>query len=424
MSDFSYPTPPRTLEETGLSTDYLIRLMSKIMNAGGTMTPTEIAAEIKLPKPLVNMLIKEMTRLLLVESQGLVSEDIKSDIRYSLTDRGSKWALEALMNSQYVGAAPVTLEMFDHQTRTQSIQHETLHPGDLKTGLSHLVLPDGIMNQVGPAANSARSVLLWGEPGNGKTSIAEALGKAFKDIVYLPYAIIVGNQIIKFFDETLHEIAEPETPMSPQLDPRWLPCRRPVVVTGGELTLEMLDLMFEPQSRFYEAPMHMKALGGVFVIDDFGRQTTTPREFLNRWIVPLEKGFDMLSLHTGKKFQVPFDQLVMFSTNMRPENLSDEAALRRIYFKIYVPSPTREDYLQIFRDVLEARGIPETPGVLDQFYTDMYETQELVPSGAHPGFLVDHITSACAYLDRELELSRDLLDIAWRNVVASKRQVT
>ncbi|MBT8477238.1 MAG: AAA family ATPase [Alphaproteobacteria bacterium] len=421
MTEFTYPTPPRTLEDTGLSTDYLIRLMTKIMNAGGTMTPTQISAEIKLPKSLVNLLIKEMTRLLLVESQGLVREDIKSDIRYTLTDRGSKWALEALMFSQYVGPAPVTLEMFDHQTRTQSIRHETLHPEDLKTGLSHLVLPDGIMNQVGPAANSARSVLLWGEPGNGKTSIAEALGKAFHDIVYLPYAIIVGNQIIKFFDETLHEVAETDEAMSPPLDQRWLPCHRPVVITGGELTLEMLDLMFEPQARFYEAPMHMKALGGVFVIDDFGRQTTTPREFLNRWIVPLEKGFDMLSLHTGKKFQVPFDQLVMFSTNMRPEELSDEAALRRIYFKIYIPTPTREDYLQIFRDVVEARAIPMADNVLEDFYRDVYEGMDLVPSGAHPGFLVDHITSACAYLDREVEVTRDLLDIAWRNVVAAKR---
>jgi hypothetical protein len=421
LADFPYPAPPRSIEETGLSADYLIRLTTKIMNVGGTMTPSAISNEIKIPKVLVNLLIKEMVSLQLLESQGLETQDIKSDIRYSLTDRGTKWALEALLTSQYIGPAPVTLETFHHQIRTQSIKHETISPTDLEAGLSHLVLPDGIMDQVGPAANSARSMLLWGEPGNGKTSIAEALGKAFHHMIYLPYAILVGNQIVKFYDETLHEVAEKPEAISPPLDQRWLPCKRPVVITGGELTLPMLDLMFDPQSRFYEAPMHMKALGGVFVIDDFGRQTTTPKEFLNRWIVPLEKGFDMLALHTGKKFEVPFDQLVVFSTNMRPEELSDEAALRRIYFKIYVASPTRQAYVDIFRDICDGRGLRFDRPMVETFFDDIYERMALVPSGSHPGFLVDHVTSICAYRGLETEVTRDLLDIAWKNVVAAKR---
>lgn len=420
MHDFDHPGPPRALEETGLTQDYLVRLTTKIMNAGGTMTPTEISHEIKLPKSLVVILLKEMTRLLLVESRGLEGDSIASDIRYALTDQGARWALEALAVSQYVGPAPVTLEAFQTQISRQSIKFEAISPDTLKAAMSDLVVPPSVIAQVGPAANSGRSVLLWGEPGNGKTSIAEAIGSAFHDTVYLPYAIIVGNQIVKFFDETVHKPVERAANARP-LDARWVACARPIVVTGGELTLDMLDLMFEPQSRFYEAPMHMKALGGVFVIDDFGRQITSTRAFLNRWIVPLEKGYDMLSLHTGKKFEVPFDQLVMFSTNMRPEELSDEAALRRIYFKIYVPTPTREDYLRIFRRQAETRAIPFEIGVIDAFYTEVYEANNLVPSGAHPGFLIDHIVSACTYLGQRPEISKEMLAQAWQNVVASKR---
>nr|WP_246455899.1 AAA family ATPase [Sulfitobacter aestuariivivens] len=277
------------------------------------------------------------------------------------------------------------------------------------------------MSQLGPAANSGRSILLYGEPGNGKTSIAEALGKSFKDVIFMPHATIVGNQIIRFFDETLHEVAElPEG--ATKLDTRWVPCHRPVVISGGELTLDMLDLRFEATSRFYEAPMHLKALGGVFVLDDFGRQVSTPQEFLNRWIVPLEKGFDIMSLHTGKKFTIPFDQLVVFSSNMIPEELGDGAALRRIYFKIMVPSPTREEYVQIFSDACNERGIEFKPDVVNTFFDQQYEAKDIVTSGAHPGFLLQHVKAICRYLDRDAELTVDLLEIAWKNVAKSKRR--
>lgn len=420
MREFEYPSPPRTPEDTGLSRSFLINLIAKIMNIGGTLTPGQIADVIKLPRIVVRVLIEEMVSLMLVESQGLASSDIKSEIRYSLTDKGKAWALEAMLTSQYVGPAPVPIEEFERQVQRQRIAHEVIDRGSLLRALGHLVLPSDLMPQLGPAVNSARSILLYGEPGNGKTSIAEALSDTFNDTVFYPYAFAVDNQVIKFHDETLH-IRKDAPEGAAALDPRWVRCRRPVVVTGGEMTLDMLDLAFEAQSRFYEAPMHLKALGGVFVLDDFGRQRQPPQEFLNRWIVPLEKGFDILSLHTGKKFQVPFDQLVIFSSNLMPEELGDGAALRRIYFKILVPSPTRDDYLEIFRRACVTEEIPFNQQVISDFFKDKYEALDLVPSGAHPNFLLRHIKAACLYLDRTPELSRDLLELAWRNVAAAKR---
>ncbi len=420
MTVFDCNQPPKTLEDTKLNRSFLIGLVSKILYEGGTMTPAEIAAVIRLPRVVCRQMITEMTSLSLVESQGLESADIKSDIRYSLTDAGRKWALEAMLVSQYIGPAPVSLEEFEDQIRRQSINHEEIHRDALEGALSHLVIPKGMMAQLGPAANSGRSVLLYGEPGNGKTSIAEALGKSFKDTIYFPYAIVIGNQIIRFFDETLHEVADVSED-TPPTDARWVACKRPVVIAGGELTLDMLDLSFEPTSRFYEAPMHLKALGGVFVLDDFGRQAATPQQFLNRWIVPLEKGFDILSLHTGKKFNIPFDQLVVFSSNMLPEELGDGASLRRIYFKIHIPSPTPSDYLQIFEDACEDQGLTWRPDVVQSFYREEYEDRSIVPSGAHPRFLIQHIKAISRYLDHTAELTDDMLKIAWKNVSKSSR---
>ncbi|WP_204326006.1 P-loop NTPase family protein [Sulfitobacter sediminilitoris] len=420
MSIFEYEAPPRTVEETGLSQAFLTGLFTKVLYEGGTMTPPEIGQVVKLPRIVCRQVVTEMISLNLVESQGLESDDIKSEIRYSLTDSGHKWALEAMLSSQYIGPAPVPLETFSKQIKRQTIANEEIRHDDLERALSHLVIPSQMMAQLGPAANSGRSILLYGEPGNGKTAIAEALGQSFRDTIFIPFATIVGNQIIRFFDETLHELADlPEGSLP--LDPRWVPCRRPVLSSGGELTLEMLDFSFEKTSRFYEAPMHLKALGGVFIIDDFGRQVATTQQFFNRWIVPLEKGFDIMSLHTGKKFTIPFDQLVIFSSNMLPEELGDGASLRRVFYKIHVPSPTREDYFQIFANACNVRNIEFKSDVVKAFFESEYEQPGVVTSGAHPGFLLQHIKAICRYLGRDFELTDELLQIAWKNVVKVKK---
>lgn len=283
------------------------------------MTPSEISAEIKLPRMVCRQIFEEMNRLMLVEAQGLEADTIKSDIRCRLIDLGAKRALEALMVSQYMGPTPVTISAFENQVRRQTIASEDINAAALDKALDHMVIPEIMKSQLGPAVNSGRSMLLFGAPGNGKTALAEALSDCFRDILSIPYALFVGGQIIRFFDETLHEPVKPP-PDAPKMDTRWVPCRRPVFVAGGELTMAMLELSFEPQSRFYEAPMHLKALGGIFLLDDFGLQTEMPQAFLNRWIVPLEKGFDILSLHTGKKFNLPFDQLVAFRRTFYQRN--------------------------------------------------------------------------------------------------------
>ena len=419
MTQYDCASPPRTIEETGLSESFLFGLFAKVFNEAGILTPAEVGNYVKLPRIVCRVVIDLMVKQSLVESQGLEASDIKSDIRYSLTDSGRALAFEAMATSQYVGPAPVTLDKLCSQVESQSIKNEEVHRSELDKSLAHLVIPDELLPQLGTAANSGRSVLLYGEPGNGKTSIAEALGKCFSDTIFMPYATIVGNQVIRFFDETLHQPVDlPED--HPKIDPRWVPCRRPIVVAAGELTLDKLDLSFEPQSRFYEAPMHLKALGGVFILDDFGRQTATPQQFLNRWVVPLEKGIDIMSLHTGKTFTVPFDQLVVFSSNMEPEELGDGAALRRIYFKIRVPSPTRAEYLEIFADACASENIPYSSDVVETFFEREYTQAGVVTSGAHPGFLLQHVRAICQYLDREVALSDDLLQIAWKSVAKSK----
>ncbi len=421
MSVFEYPKRPMRPEEAEIGENVIINLIAKTMFERGTVTPTILSDEVKLAKSVINIVLEEMTRLQLVESRGLATTDIKSDIRYHLTTKGSAVALEAMALSQYIGPAPVTLESFTRQVRRQSIAHEKVNREDLEASMRHLVFPEDIRARLGPAANSGKSILLYGEPGNGKTSIAEALGTAFKDTIFVPYSIIVGNQIIKFFDETIHHPVESSVQgerRDAALDMRWVECERPVVITGGELTLQMLDLMYSTTSRFYEAPIHLKALGGIFIVDDFGRQQTTPREILNRWIVPLEKGHDFLHLHTGKKFTVPFDQLVIFSTNMMPEELSDGAALRRLYFKILVPTPTKENYLKIFEGAAGTAKLDFPADVVSTFFDKVYTADRKIPSGSHPKFLLDHIKAACVYAETEPRITGELLELAWKNVTA------
>lgn len=421
MTVFECDTPPRTIEETGLRENFLIGLVCKVMQEGGIMTPAEISSVIKLPRVVCRQVIDTMVKMALTEAQGLESQDVKSDIRYALSDAGRRIALEALMTSQYIGPAPVPFDKLCTQIERQSIANEEVHRAGLDKALSHLVIPDVLIPQLGPAANSGRSVLLYGEPGNGKTSIAEALGKCFTDTIFLPYATIVGNQIIRFFDETLHEPVDLPDDFG-RLDQRWVPCRRPVVIKGGELTLDQLDLSFDETARFYEAPMHLKALGGLFILDDFGRQVSKPQEFLNRWIIPLEKKIDIMSLHTGKSFVIPFDQLVVFSSNLLPDELGDGAALRRIYFKILIPSPTKEEYLQIFKDACSREGIAYQPDIVEAFFDREYEAGGIVTSGAHPGFLLQHVRAICRYLDQDLILTDETLRIAWKNVAKSKKR--
>lgn len=415
------PVVPTTVRDTGINRDTLMKLIAKTLQAHGALAPSQIAAETRLSPGVVVEVLKELQKLQYVESQGLEGFEMRSEIRFSLGGSGAHYANRANALSQYIGAAPVSLEAWVAQIRQQSIANERVTLEALQDALSHLVLPENLVSVIGPAINSTSSVLLYGEPGNGKTSIAEAMGEAFKDLIYVPHCVEVGGQIINVFDPTLHTPEEEEyQPKSrPTFDRRWRRCRRPFALTGGELTLDMLDLSYNSESRYYEAPIHLKAVGGVFVVDDFGRQRTDPQAVLNRWIVPLERRYDFLTLHTGKKFSVPFDQLAIFSTNLPPKDLADAGALRRLHFKINVPTPTADDFRTIFRAAAEKESLPYDSDAFEAFFERHYADGKATPAGHHPKYIIDFITSVCRFKNEELRMDAELLDGGWNNLTVN-----
>lgn len=410
------PLAPLNLEETEIELSFLLRLAAKCASEQDTVTASQLAQRMKLSKVLTSLLIKELVKLSYLEARGLAGEDVKSDIRYALSNKGLEYAQAAARQSEYVGPAPVSLGAFCRQIGVQSIHHERITHERLIGSLEGLVLSPALVEKLGPAVNSGRSILLYGPPGNGKTSIAERTSELFVQTIWVPYAIEVGGYVISFYDEATHQaVREPTIKPHPKTDQRWVECRRPVIKTGGELTLDLLDLTYNPGSRAYEAPMHLKASGGVFIIDDFGRQQDRPQALINRWIVPLERGYDFLTLHTGKKFKVPFDELVVFSTNIAPRELSDEAGLRRLKYKIFVNNPSRDEYIRIFESYAREVAINLLSDDLRLFYDRKYKGDTLA-SCYHPKYLLDFISSYCEFNDLPKVASLEMLERAWGGV--------
>jgi hypothetical protein len=421
MSVHAPPPAPSSIKEAGVGHKLLFDLLLKLMHVEGLSTVTMLAARSRLPGPLLADLVEEAREFALLESRG-TRGDLTAELRYALTGKGHDWATEALERCQYVGPAPVSLEAFREQVEKQRITRERVGPDQIMRSFAHLVLPEKLLARLGPAVNSGKSVLLYGRSGNGKTAIAEALLGAFGDVIAVPYCIAVDGQIINYFDAHVHRVVpgnhceELKQEFGPNRDRRWVACRRPLTVVGGELTLEMLDLVFDSAAKFYEAPAHLKATGGIFVVDDFGRQRASPESILNRWVVPLERRVDYLSLRTGKKFPVPFDGLVIFSTNLTPTDLADQGLLRRLHYKIEVTNPSTEDYARIWARVCEERGI-ELPDDLVPFLEQaFYERSDIPPAGYHPRYLVDQVAAMCEYAGRPPQLDKELLGLAWSNL--------
>lgn len=408
------PVVSMTIKETGLELSFLLRLTAKCATEQDTVTPTHLAERMKLSKGIVNLLIKELMRLAYVEARGLESDDVKSDVRYALSAKGLEYAQIALRQSPYVGPAPVSLDAFCRQIELQSVHFEHVARERLNESLQGLVLSASLVEKLGPAINSGRSILLYGPPGNGKTSIAERIANVFLQTIFVPYAIEVGSHVIGFFDEAVHQPVPASESANPKVDRRWVECRRPVIKTGGELTLDLLDLIHSGGSSVYEAPLHLKASGGIFIIDDFGRQQVSPQALINRWIVPLERGYDFLTLHTGRKFKIPFDELVVFSTNIAPKALSDEAGLRRLKSKIYVGNPSRDEYKQIFASCARDLAVDISDNDLNAFYERRYG--EAPASCYHPKQLLDYVVSYCAYNGMRKVATHELLERAWEGV--------
>jgi len=417
------PPTPKTVEDTGLDPKFLIDLLIKTVYRLGLERPSEISDEIKLPLGVVGHLIEEAQTQKLMQTLGQLGASMTAEMRYALTSKGREWALEALAQNEWVGPAPVSLDAFKRQLENQSIQNETLTRAQLEAAFSKLTLPCNLMDKMGPAVNSGASVLLYGPPGNGKSSIAEAVCAAFEGQAYFPHAVVVDKQIIKVFDMTVHnpvdqsDGAKSALRAGTEYDQRYVACRRPAVITGGELTLGRLDLAYNTVSRVYEAPMRLKAAGGVLVVDDFGRQRQSPQELINRLIIPLDNRIDYLSLQTGRKFQVPFDSLVMFSTNIPPKQLVDEAALRRLRHKILVDKPNQDTYFEIFARAAWSFGLALDEETKAFILTELYAKEPGAEfHGFQPRFLLDQVRSICIFEGAPLSLEPRYLRRAWENL--------
>ena len=355
------------LAELGLNRNNLQKLALKILYLRGCDTAKELSDISRLHIGVAKELLEEAKIQGLVEILGSADHADYQDFRYALTGKGREWAADALNQSQYVGPAPIPLAEYYDQIARQSVINVEIDRAALREQFSHLVVPDGLESRLGPAVNSARSILLYGAPGNGKTTIAEAISLAFGGHVYIPYAIEVEGEIIKIFDPIYHRelgdrpgaVAAPlDNTKRPEFtDRRWTLCSRPIITVGGELTLEMLDLHYSPVTRFYEAPLHMKSNGGIFIVDDLGRQLVNPKDLLNRWIVPMEKKVDYMSLKNGSTFTLPFDNLLIFSTNLSPTELMDPAFLRRIPYKVEMTYPTEQQFRDAFVPLCRKYGI-------------------------------------------------------------------
>ena len=423
------PPLAKTVEQTGLDDNFLLNCLLRTMYISALQTIPELSQQIKLTRGVIEELLTFAKKEALVEIRG-PSEKNYNIMRYALTKAGKERASEALRRCEYIGPVPVQLETYQVQVQKQTITNEVVSIEKLKNSLSHLVLSEDVVRRLGPASNSGRAVLIYGAAGNGKTSIAEALVSAFEQPVYIPYAIEADGQIIKIFDLSTH-VPFPSTtntngsngdshPMFlPQLeyDPRWVRCRRPYIITGGELTLEMLDLDFDPHSKYYEAPLQMKAIGGIFVIDDFGRQRVRPHDLLNRWIFPLERKLDYLTLHTGKKFALLFDQLVIFATNFPPEEIMDPAQLRRVHYKLKINPPTAEEYKEIFRRICDSYGLEFSEEIMADLVNNYYIKHKVPFAGFHPKFIAEHVIAACNYLGTPPRITRQLLTDSLENMV-------
>ena len=423
------PPLAKTVEQTGLDDNFLLNCLLRTMYISALQTIPELSQQIKLTRGVIEELLTFAKKEALVEIRG-PSEKNYNIMRYALTKAGKERASEALRRCEYIGPVPVQLETYQVQVQKQTITNEVVSIEKLKNSLSHLVLSEDVVRRLGPASNSGRAVLIYGAAGNGKTSIAEALVSAFEQPVHIPYAIEADGQIIKIFDLSTH-VPFPSTtntngsngdshPMFlPQLeyDPRWVRCRRPYIITGGELTLDMLDLDFDPHSKYYEAPLQMKAIGGIFVIDDFGRQRVRPHDLLNRWIFPLERKLDYLTLHTGKKFALLFDQLVIFATNFPPEEIMDPAQLRRVHYKLKINPPTAEEYKEIFRRICDSYGLEFSEEIMADLVNNYYIKHKVPFAGFHPKFIAEHVIAACNYLGTPPRITRQLLADSLENMV-------
>jgi predicted ATPase with chaperone activity len=421
--DAQLPTAPKTIEETGLPLLFLVELAAKVLFLRGRSKLTELAQHLRLGATVVESLLTFMRteRVCEVARRG----ETDGDVHYNLTDQGRTRAAEFLQRSQYAGAAPVSLRAYTEQVRSQSIGGMRVTLRDVEHAFGGLVVRAELREQLGAAMNSGRAMFLYGPAGSGKTFLAEQLLRLLNGHVAVPHAICVDNEVIQLFDPLVHESVEPAGRphdalyRQRQTDTRWVLCRRPVSLTGGELTLDMLNLYFDETTRFYQAPPHVKANNGLFIIDDLGRQQVSPQQLMNRWIVPMDRGHDYQALHNGYKFAIPFDVILVFSTNLMPKEVADEAFLRRLGYKIHVGPLDENDYRRVFRDVCEQNGVAYSEDALEYLLREHHARDARPLLACYPRDIVRQIRDFAAYRDEPPELTSKALDWAWQNYFAT-----
>ncbi len=413
------PPPINKVEDTGLGVLWLQDLALKVLYFQGYLTGLKIAEALSLPfAGTVDQILDGLKRDKMIEVRSSQMGLGEGAYLYAITGAGIIRAREALERCQYAGPAPVPLEIYNDSIRRQKRERVQVSNRNMHQVLGDLTFGENTFQKLGPAVNSGTSIFIYGAPGNGKTSVARAIGKLIlSQYMYIPYAIYCDGQVITLYDSVNHELAPHEDTgglggTSQRKDARWVKIRRPFIMVGGELTLDGLDLVFDDTLKFYEAPFQVKANGGILLIDDFGRQQVRPRDLLNRWIVPLENRIDYLSMHTGRKIEIPFDVLVMFSTNLPPKDLVDEAFLRRLRHKIEIGDPTYDEYRDIFKKVAAAKKVAYSDEGLAYLLQEWYIKPERKLRASHPRDLCDQMLDIAHYLSIEPVMSKELIDKA------------
>jgi predicted ATPase with chaperone activity len=411
------PPAPEAVKDTGLELQFIADLAMKHIMSMGEFRLSDLSRSMGLSTAILDEAVALLRREKMVEVRG-ASQFTRSSFNFIATETGKKYGGELMEICRYAGPAPVVLEDYREMVEHQSIKNITVNDDVVHAAFSQIVISEDMLKRLGPAISSGAPMFIYGPAGNGKTTIAETIGQILPETVYVPHALYVGGQIITVYDPVNH-IAVGEIPGDDldvdAIDQRWVRIQRPIVMTGGELTLRMLDLDFNVIAKFYEAPLQMKANNGLFVIDDFGRQQMDPQSLLNRWIINLDRQIDFMSMHTGMKFEIPFDQLVIFATNLEPKSLVDEAFLRRIRYKVKIEHPNEAQFQEIFRRVCQMNEVPFQPEVFEHLIQHWYRRHSIAFNACHPRDLVDHIIDMARFFEVTPEMTRDAIDQACEN---------